>query len=134
MRSLMEYQTNLKHTLSDMIVVGINPSAGKPNKTSPTIKRLNTWMNKLDVNYYSFTNVIHKTGAYKKSMVDKSTLLAYIKDYKKVIALGPFVSETLNSLGIEHYVMPHPSPLNRQLNDKDFEAMKLTECKRYMES
>jgi len=118
----------------DMIVVGINPSNGPAHQQSPTIKRLNRWMDRLGVNYYAFTNVIHQTGPYKQSMVDKEALLCYIKNYNKVIALGPFVSKTLNRLGIEHYVLPHPSPLNRQLNDPEFEVMKLTECKRYMES
>lgn len=117
-----------------LMIVGINPSSGKPNKTSATIRRLNSWMDQLGVDYYSFTNVIHQTGPYKKSMVDKDMLLSYIKGYKKVVALGPFVSETLNSIGIEHFTMPHPSPLNRQLNDKEFEVMKLKQCKFYMES
>lgn len=118
----------------NIIVVGINPSSGKPNKISPTIKKLNSWMSALGMDYYSFTNVIHQTGRYKESMVDKETLLCYIKGYKKVIALGPFVSKTLNRLGIDHYMMPHPSPLNRQLNDKEYEVMKIRECKKFMES
>lgn len=116
-----------------IMIVGINPSSGKPNKTSATIRRLNDWMDALGINHYSFTNVIHQPGPYKKSMVDIFLLKEYIKGYKKVIALGPFVSETLNRLGIEHFTMPHPSPLNRQLNDKEFENLKLTQCKTYME-
>ena len=91
-------------------------------------------MDSLGVDYYSFTNVIEEMGSYKKKNVDKKLLANYIKGYKKVIALGPFVSETLNSIGVNHYMMPHPSPLNRLLNDKKFEAMKLRECKKYMES
>jgi hypothetical protein len=120
--------------MQDVIVVGINPSSGKQNKTSPSIKKLNCWMDSFGIDYYSFTNVIHQTGAYKQSFVDKNALLCYIKGYKKVIALGPFVSKTLNSIGVDHYTMPHPSPLNRQLNDKEYEAMKLEECKKFMES
>ena len=120
--------------MKNIMIVGINPSSGKPNKTSATIKRLNSWADTLGIDYYSFTNVIHQTGAYKQSLVDKETLLCYIKDYKKVIALGPLVSKTLNRLGIDHYTMPHPSPLNRQLNDREYEVMKLEECKKFMES
>jgi len=118
----------------DMIVVGINPSNGPAHQQSPTIKRLNQWMDHLGIRYYAFTNVIHETGPYNQSMVDKETLLCYINGYKRVIALGNFVSQTLNRLGIEHFVMPHPSPLNRLLNDIEYEEMKLKECKRYMES
>jgi hypothetical protein len=119
---------------NNVIIVGINPSSGKPNKTSATIKRLNSWVNTLGIDYYSFTNVIHQPGPYKDSLVDKESLLCYIKGYKKVIALGPFVSKTLNSISVEHYTLPHPSPLNRQLNDKEYEVMKLKECKKFMES
>lgn len=120
--------------MKEVIVVGINPSNGKPNKVSPTIKKLNYWMDEIGINYYSFTNVIHQGGAYSDSLVDKESVLCYVKGYKKVIALGPFVSKTLNRLGIHHYTMPHPSPLNRQLNDKEYEVMKLEECKKFMES
>ena len=44
------------------------------------------------------------------------------------------VSAYLKRLGYkEHFVLPHPSPLNRQINDDKFISMKLSECRRYID-
>jgi hypothetical protein len=118
---------------SSILILGINPSSGKPNKTSATIQRLNRWMDILNMKHYSFTNVIHVPGKYHQNMVDYDTLRLYIDGHMKIIALGPFVSKTLNKLGIEHFTLPHPSPLNRKLNNRDYELEQLTRCKHYLE-
>lgn len=38
----------------------------------------------------------------------------------KIVALGKTATEALKAVGAEFYEMPHPSGLNRQLNDKEF--------------
>lgn len=118
---------------SSILILGINPSSGKPNKTSATIKRLNRWVDFLDVKYYSFTNVIHSTGKYTSDLVDFESLTKFTINADKIIALGPFVSKSLNRAQIKHFTLPHPSPLNRQLNDRNYELMRLNQCKKYLE-
>lgn len=116
------------------LIIGINPSNGRPNRISATIKRLNTWADTLGMKHFSFTNVIHTPGPYKADMVNYDTLQEYAQGYDKVIALGGFVSKTLNTAGIQHFTLPHPSPLNRQLNDKSYEMKILEECKEWIKS
>lgn len=52
----------------------------------------------------------------------------------KIIALGKTAQKALDMLGMEHYSMPHPSGLNRQLNDKNFVAEKINGLKDYLYS
>ena len=118
---------------SSILILGINPSSGRPNKTSATIQRLNRWMDTLGFIHYSFTNVIHTTGKYRPELVDLDTIKLFSEGYEKVIALGPFVSKSLNRAHVNHFTLPHPSPLNRQLNDKTFEQDCLMKCKSYLE-
>lgn len=118
---------------SSTLILGINPSSGRPNKISPTIQRLNRWMDHFGLVYYSFSNVVHSYGQYKPEDVDIELVKTYADGYSKIIALGPFVSKTLNRAHIEHFTLPHPSPLNRQLNDREYELMRLEECKKYLE-
>ncbi len=47
-----------------------------------------------------------------------------------VIALGNKASKALGTL--PHFKLPHPSGRNRQINNKEFIAAKLAECKRYV--
>jgi hypothetical protein len=117
---------------SSILILGVNPSSGKPNKTSATIQRLNRWMDFLHVKHYSFTNVIHTTGKYTQDLVDFEALRTFTTDANKIIALGPFVSKSLNRAHINHFTLPHPSPLNRQLNDKTFEHECLMKCKAFI--
>lgn len=115
-----------------ILVVGINPSSGKPNKTSATIKKLHRWMDTLGYKHFSFTNVIPNPGPYKLNMIDIEEIRNSAQGYDKVIALGPFVSKALQKAYIPHHTLPHPSPLNRQLNDTNYETKRLQECKEYL--
>lgn len=106
-----------------ILVVGINPS--RKTGKSKTLARLHVWMKGIGVNCFSFTNVIHQTGVYKKSDIDYNFLESCCRGYEKVIALGGFASSALASINIPHHTLPHPSPLNRKLNDKTYEADQL---------
>lgn len=56
------------------------------------------------------------------------------KHHRKIVALGGFASKVLDKLGVEHFKLPHPSPRNRLLNDKEFERSELERCREYIES
>ena len=58
--------------------------------------------------------------------------LKVTSNYHKVIALGNVASDSLKKINVEHFKMPHPSGLNRQLNDKQFEKNKIKECYNYL--
>lgn len=115
----------------NLLIVGINPSSGKPRKLS-AVSRLERWVNLLDVKYYGFANVIPEPGSYHINKVDFDYVKSFCSGHNKIIALGGFVSEVLRRIDIEHYKLSHPSPLNRKLNDKNFEDKCIIECKRYL--
>lgn len=50
---------------------------------------------------------------------------------ERIVALGKAASSVLSKLGFKHLGMPHPSGLNRQLNDKAYTTAKIEELKRY---
>ena len=49
----------------------------------------------------------------------------------RVIAVGKTATKALTLLCIPHLAMPHPSGLNRQLNDPEFVAQKIKELAEY---
>lgn len=51
-----------------------------------------------------------------------------------VVALGDVASKALEKEGTPHFKLPHPSGRNRQINDKEFIAKKLEECKNWLRS
>lgn len=50
----------------------------------------------------------------------------------KVIALGKTASKALTLLRIPHYAMPHPSGMNRLLNDPTYVAEKINGLKEFL--
>jgi hypothetical protein len=116
-----------------LLIVGQNPSAAKPRKNS-TLDRLQKWCDELEVDEYDFVNCIDSAGNYKELEINRENLLKVSIGREKVIALGNFSSMTLSKLGIKHFKMPHPSPRNRKLNDKEYEKNMLKECKNYLQN
>jgi hypothetical protein len=63
------------------------------------------------------------------------TVLWYVKFAPRsvsVIALGGEASKRLNELGVKHFKLPHPSGLNRKLNDKQEISRLLYRCKKFI--
>lgn len=117
-----------------VLVIGMNPSTkptlkGKPNAT---FKKLESWMSQVGVQHFSFCNTFDTPCEAKFDKVDKWRLIELSTHSDKVIALGGFVSMTLNKLGIDHFKMPHPSPRNRLLNDKDYEKNMIKQCRKFL--
>ena len=117
-----------------MLIVGINPAYFKSPKKSSTLRRLDSWLDFLGYRFVSFTNVIPEPGHYDQKMVDYNWVKEITSGFDKIVTLGNFPSVPLTKLGIDHFVMPHPSPLNRLLNSKEYEENKLRECQKYLRS
>lgn len=117
-----------------VLVVGMCPSH-KPtlgNKRNATFKKLESWMDKLKIKHFSFVNTFDHPADPSMKKVDYHRLSSLCDEYVHVIALGGFVSNVLDKIGVDHCKMPHPSPLNRQLNDKAYEKQVLKQCKEYL--
>jgi hypothetical protein len=96
------------------VFVGDEPSRLNVNSNiafvgSKSFATLVDWINHLRPDFY-----VCKNSHTEDDLYDVRTL---VKNGFKAIALGNKASVRLEKLGIKHYKMPHPSGLNRKLND-----------------
>ena len=96
-----------------------------PGNGGSSLKTLNKWIEK---EHYSFTNVCITRG---KVIPDLSRLCTELRNYDRIVALGNVASNALNKIGLKHFKMPHPSGLNRQLNNKEFMNDRLNKLSTY---
>jgi hypothetical protein len=89
-------------------------------------------MEEVGVDFFSFSNVITESGVYNKSKIDYNWINNICQGYEKIVCLGGFVSSALQYIDRPHHMMPHPSPLNRKLNDKAYEREQLDLLKDYL--
>ena len=119
-----------------VLVIGHSPGKTPINKRkngSPTLNRLNRWLDACEVDICSFTNLCaHHKEFLKNADIDGTIIQKITKNYNKIITLGGFVSQYITKMGINHYAAPHPSPRNRKFNDKSFEPMIINELKEYL--
>ena len=118
-----------------VLVIGQNPS-GKPTlngKQNATFRKLEGWMSYIGVHHFSFVNTFDEPGAQPKlHKVDYERLCTLCQEYDIIVTLGAFVSNVLSRINVKHFGLPHPSPLNRLLNDKTFEKTMIDQCKEYI--
>jgi hypothetical protein len=122
--------------MNKVLVIGHSPGATdimKRKNGSPSLNRLNAWLDACGVDIYSFSNICaHHAPSLKKSDIDETYVKDITESYNKVIALGGFVSQYLQKMGVEHYPAPHPSPRNRKFNDKTFEPRVINGLQTYV--
>lgn len=117
-----------------VIIVGQNPGNNKKAFyfRNHTIDRLNQWCTELGLHTYGFVNAVSKQGECKIKDADFDLLEACVSCHDKVVALGSFASACLDRINISHYKLPHPSPRNRLMNDKEYVRRVLNKCKEYI--
>jgi hypothetical protein len=74
-------------------------------------------------------NQVHTVNAFT---IDGDDLDIHKFENEVFVALGEDASHRLNSEFIEHFKLPHPSGLNRKLNDKQEISRLLYRCKKYI--
>jgi len=118
-----------------VLIVGMNPSKSRAVYSGSALARLRKWTAELDLQFFTFINLSNDVNWDRKfDTIDKDFVCTSIEDCDIIITLGTMVSAYLKRLGYkEHFVLPHPSPLNRQINDDKFISMKLSECRRYID-
>lgn len=96
-------------------------------------KRFCRWLETIGaIDTFAFTN-LNSDPDWDKKTADAAFLKAQIGKHTKLVAWGGMVSQHLKKMGLEHFVIPHPSPLNRQTNDQEYLQSKLKELELYME-
>ena len=118
-----------------VIVVGLAPGNSKIKfrSKSATIKRLDKWLGACDVYLYSFVNLRTPGLRFANgSDIDETLLKNCLDGYNKVITLGAEVSQYFKKNNIPHFAAPHPSPLNRNFNDKSYEPAVINSLHSYL--
>lgn len=113
-----------------VLVVGQNP--GPKNLSlrafhgAQSKGRLLEWLDKIGPYEYHIVNASRQTG--KVSLSDGDMELPF-EQYDAVIALGSYAAAVLTLQGCDNLLLlPHPSGLNRQLNNSDYVDRKLGEA------
>jgi hypothetical protein len=115
-----------------VFVIGLNPAKSGP-RLSPSIKKLNAWMDFCGIKYFSFTNICSYEKFNKNKIdIDFINNCLLISNEIKTITLGNEADIFLKN--VNHFSLPHPSPLNRKLNNKEYEQKVLNDLKNYIES
>mgnify|MGYP002876634906 FL=1 len=119
------------HTTNKPLILGINPSP-TAFRRNHSLHRLAHWMTALGYDTYCFSNIIPYEGKYTHKDVDIDFVRESIEGHDTILALGGFVSSVLKRMDIDHITMPHPSPLNRKLNDKQYEKNMLMNVRKIL--
>lgn len=117
------------------IFVGMNPSKVPVSRSKGSAyKRFHDWLDYLELKHVSFTNLSpDPEWDFKFKSFDHNLLFTSLQNYDRIIVWGSLVSNYLRRLGFtEHFVLPHPSPRNRKLNDHKYVHNVLNECKEYL--
>lgn len=110
-----------------ILIVGDQPSA----QTNPHVpfqgaaceSRLKNWIKALGFE----AKIINRISPYFGLSVTLATQRGV-----PIVALGNEASEALTALNTAHFKLPHPSGLNRQINDPEFISNKLFECREWL--
>ena len=108
-----------------IIVIGQEPNKRYIRGKNGSIARLTRWLESIDVHRFSFTNLSISNGPEIDRIVTEA------QNYDTIITLGKVADKALNNINLEHFALPHPSGLNRQINNKEFINEQLRELRVY---
>lgn len=114
-----------------IIFVGDKPSSTNVSDKVPFVgakcfSKLIGWIKVLAPDYYVCYNSHNRENFRAIINIWRNDL-----DFK-IVALGNNASKRLTKWGLDHYRLPHPSPLNRQLNDDEYINTQLIKCKKFL--
>ncbi len=129
--------------MKHIVFVGSNPSNASETEEAfargtKSYKILESWAEAAAMTAWAVVNVSNKktpnnrplnTAEIKEAIPD---LINVLKGSDKVVALGKTAAKALTMAGIFHLEMPHPSGLNRKLNDPDYVFMCLNNLRRFV--
>jgi uracil-DNA glycosylase len=112
-----------------VIFVGDKPSSKNLSIDIPFVgascfPRLINWIKFISPDYYLTFNSQLDLDLNKVAQLEKNNF--------KVIALGNNAHKKLKNCGINHFTLPHPSGLNRKINDDNYIKNVLQLAKQYV--
>lgn len=115
--------------MTKVLFIGDEPSSKNVSNFVPFVgakcfDTLVEWIKYLEPDFYFIVN----SDSYHDFM--------FINDLRKTdfkfVALGKNASKRLDTMAIKHFTLPHPSGLNRKLNNKEYLKEQLNSCGRYL--
>ncbi len=119
-----------------VLFVGDRPNPRKnldintPFVGTPSYKTLLDWIYRMDIdlNCVLMSNAFTAEGKENPVL----TLDVYNDNVQKIVALGEAARSTLSEMDCVFFTLPHPSGLNRALNDKKKLAEQLALCRAFI--
>lgn len=131
-----------------ILFIGSNPSqdSNSTDAFSPDSKSrriIDRWLSEIQLDdRYSiiFINISDNVTANNRPLkikeirdrLDSLSIKIRDCDPRRIITLGRSAEKALTLLQLDFFAMPHPSGLNRQLNDKNFVKEKINNLMRYL--
>lgn len=125
-----------------VLFVGQNPSRANLDPNVPFLgtrsnKVLQTWIKFLEIENYTSVNASNKIGKVTAKDMDIGRVYYNYnfwrhQEYVKVIALGSYAAKACENADIPYFKLSHPSPKNRNLNNKQHVLKILEECKKWL--
>lgn len=135
----MENTIKCKSLQLKVLLIGSNPSIKSSSDLaffldSKSGTTLQTWIKDIDAEFI-YANVSDTKTENNRSLTRteiKTSLPNLLEKIKKqtpdkIVTLGKTAHEALTLLQLSHLEMPHPSGLNRKLNDKKYTEEKIKE-------
>ena len=108
-----------------IIVIGQSPNKKYIKGKNGSIARLTRWLESINIKQFSFTNLSISNGP------ELNRIVTECQGYDIIVTLGKIADSALNKINLKHFALPHPSGLNRQINDKEFINDRLTQLSIY---
>ena len=130
---------------SKTLLIGSNPSNKSPDNSPFHVSTrsrsiVDEWFKEIDTQDRVFLNISNEKKEGNKALnmkeiqsrlPDLSGQLCKFEGYK-IVTLGKTASKALTLLRVDFYELPHPSGLNRLLNDKNYIAEKIKGLQSYL--
>ncbi len=118
--------------------VADKPTKGNVSDKIPLVgtksyRMLLSWIGEMDIDITRVRLYNQSDRPFSNTMQTLSLNNAIANNHIRVIALGNKAMDYLMDAGInEFFVLPHPSGLNRKLNDKKKLRENLSQCRKYI--
>jgi hypothetical protein len=116
--------------LKSVIFVGDRPSKKNLDPAvafvgTPSFINLQKWIAKMQLSNFIVIN--------SHTEENMATISGYWNaGHHAIVALGNDAAKRLERAGLPYFKLPHPSPKNRALNDKEYVTKMLNSCKEYL--
>jgi len=124
-----------------ILVIAQNPSKKNLDVNVPlvgtkSLKIFLAWCKEMFIEECFIINASDKLGKVSLKDANLERIQKHVVDggYDKIVCLGKYAEKSLKKACpyIRHYTLPHPSGLNRKLNNKHYVKAELTNCLRYL--